>query len=56
MIWKMGNKCKVEIGRIRSKLELAVMMINAQSRLEWVPNRTQRRLRTLEFLFSNARD
>lgn len=47
---------KVEIGQIGNKLDLAAMMINAQSRLERLPNRTQRRLRTLEVLLSNARD
>jgi len=39
-----------------NNLDFAATIINAQSRLERVPNRTQTRLRALEGLLTSARD
>jgi len=39
-----------------NNLDFAATIINAQSRLESVPNRTQKRLQALEGLLTSARD
>jgi hypothetical protein len=52
----MRNIQKISKYPTATKLNLAAMLISAQSRLESEPNRTQKRLQKVEILLTSARD